>query len=415
MALRPLTLMVSVAVAPALGASSARAQCSTELPVPGLEVRVCADGGLRYHVLRVDLSAGDLALRVSAPSERGQLLEGWAGAVPGAVAALPAGDFRFPSLTPLGLTVGEGQDWGVPDDGLRAVLAFDERALGVFAPAPQLVPYEPWMVSALSGVPVLRAGVPVEGCTGAGCERRSRSGVGLDRDARFLVAVVAEGDRASSVGVTDPELGALLAEAGAFDGLRSAQGAVSELWVGGAVVSPSSDGASRPGAAFLAVVDRASGRTTRLRGVVGVEGRAEEFLPDATVRVETLDGRVVAEGTPVTEGGYWEFTVPVREYIVRASHAGYRSGCKVCAGVAGEDVWCSLFLAPGEGSEECAPPPRVLDVGPWPEAPPATGTPDAGAAMDGGGGGGCAASTGGRGSGWCVALGLWALRRRRRR
>jgi len=355
--------------APAVGA----AQCTDRALSVGVSVRLCEAPGGDRAVASVDLAAGDVALRGSRSSERGRTARAWGQEVEGAVLVVQAGPFAFPSFTPTGLTVGGAEHWSeTADDGRHAVLGFDARGVGVFLPALLAVPAEPWQDTVVSGVPVARDGIALTPCEGNGCEPMPRTGLGLTADGRRLVIVVAER-------VTDPELGTALVEAGARDGLRSGSGATSVLWAtGDEVLVPSSDGSAREGAAHLAVVDRASGAEFRLRGVVTVAGPGDPDtpLPDATVTVETLGGEVVASGMPITDLGYWEFTLPVREYLVRASRPGYRTGCKICVGVPAEDTWCSLFLEPGEGAESCSPPPRTLDVGPYPEAPEA---PDAGA------------------------------------
>lgn len=389
-----------------------------ESPLAGATLERCTEAESEHWRVQVDLGAVDLGLAVSRPSERARTVERWVTETPGVVLAVQAGEFDFPSYAPRGLTVGEGEVWSdTADDGELALLGFDARGVGIFAPPRQVVPAEPWMDDVVAGPMVLRDGVPVDVCEGPGCERRSRTGVGLDASGRRLILVVALGDRPTRVGVTDPELGALLRDAGAHDGLRSGQGAWSVLWGGSELLVPSSDGESRPTAAFLGVVDRGGGLQTRLRGVVGVEGMPENVLPAARVRVESLDGRVVAEGGTLTTGAYWEYSLPVREYVVRASLAGYRTGCKLCVGAPGADVWCSVFLAPGEGEQVCAPPPRTLDVGPWPEATDAGVRDDAGvdAGRRGGSVSGCAsAGSGGGATGLVLAIFVGWVRRRAR-
>lgn len=388
-----------------LASQLASAQCPRETLGTGMEVERCPG----HAILRVDLAADDVGLRVTRPSERGQTVEGWASAVPGLTAAVQAGDFAFPSYTPLGLTVGAGEPWSeTTDDGGRAILGFDGRGVGIYAPENQVVPPEPWMDSVVSGVRLVRDGVARTDCQDNGCERLPRTGVGITADGRFLVAVVARA-------ATDPEVAELLRAAGASHALRTGEGATSVLWAEGEFVVPSSDGAARPTAAFLGVVDRGTGAQTRLRGVIGDAADSDTFLPAAAITISTLDGREVATGTPRTEGGYWEFTLPVRQYVVRASHAGFRTGCKICPGVAAMDVWCSVFLSAGSGEERCEPPPRTLEVGPWPEARDA-GPVDAGM-RDGGsrtvGSGGCGVARG-PATPWAVALGLFVALRRRR-
>ena len=393
-------------------AEQAWAQCETQELSVGVSVEVCEDGGVRHAIAAVDLAAGDVALRVSRSSERGRTPREWGESVDGAVLVVPAGAFAFPSFTPAGLTVGGGEPWSeTRDDGEQAVLGFDARGVGVFLPGEQVVPAEPWQDTVVSGLPLVRDGVALAPCVGPGCEARPRTGMGLTADGRRLVIVVAER-------VTDPELGELLVGGGAWDGLRTGSGATSSLWTPGDPewLIASSDGAAREAAAHLAVVDRASGEQFRLRGVVGVLGE-DRFLSDAQVTVETLGGTGVASGMPITEGGYWEFRLPVREYLVRASRSGFRTGCKICVGVPAEDIWCSLFLEEGSGAESCSPPPRTLEVGPYPVAGE---IPDAG--VDAGHRmplepGGCA--VGGGSPAWPsippLALVLLVLRRRRRR
>lgn len=392
-----------------LGAVEAHAQC-VDVSTGSIASERCEAEDLRHWIVRADLAAGDVGLRVSRSMERGELADAWAATVPGAQAVVQAGAFVFPAFEPAGLTVGEGEAWpGAADDGSRSVLAFDERNVGIVVPREQVVPYEDWMVSVLSGAAVLRAGVPVA-CVDAGCERTSRTGVGLSEDGRVLVIVVAEGDREGSVGVTLEDLGSLLRDAGAHDAIASGEGATSALWASGEVASPSSDGSLRPAAAYLALLDRDSGESTTIQGVVGVEGMPDMHLPESSLVVERTDGRRVASGSPVTEGAYWEFSVPIGEYIVRASHPGYRRGCKLCEAPIGEAVWCSIFLSEGEGEETCEAPPRELMVGPWPESGVDAGA-DADAGVDGGGGGGgCAVGGVGNVSMLWMLLFVWRRR-----
>jgi MYXO-CTERM domain-containing protein len=408
-----------LALVSGLGPALARADCGAgEERAVGVVLRRCEADGLRWSVVNADLAAADVGVRVSRPDERGRTVEAWAGAVEGAVAAIPGGPFRFADFAPLGLTVGDGTAWGEGrDDAVLGVLALDASGAGLVAPAEQVVPHEPWMDEVISGAPILRDGVPLA-CTGRGCEPRPRAAVGLSEDGRRLSMLAVEGWSAASAGVSDAELAALLAAAGAYDGLRVAEGATSVLWArdDGAVV-PSSDGASRATAAFLGIVDRARGATGQLVGVVERAGDTAP-LPEATLTVETTGGRVVASGGTLTEGAYFSFALPARDYVLRASLAGYRTSCRPCRVEAGAEKWCSLFLTPGDGAEACAAPPRGLDAGPWP-----VGDAGGAAAADaglGGAPGGCAVAPGPGAAAWPVGLlaallGAGRAARRRRR
>jgi hypothetical protein len=350
--------------------TTARAACEADAALSvGVAVRRCTDPGIAYSVVTADLAASDVGIRVSRSAERGGTVDGWMTAVPSVVAAVQGGPFSFPEYEPLGLTVGESEAWpGTEDDGALAVLALDSGGAGFVAPPAALVAPAPWMASAISGRTVLRAGVPIVACRGSECEPMPRTAVGLSEDGHLLVIVVVEGWTASSRGVSDAELGALARSAGAYEAIRVGEGATSVLATrGGAGAVASSDGAPRATAAFLGVVDRGSGATGDLVGVV--QRRSDTTaLVMATITIDTTDGRRVAMGGTLTAGAFWSFPLPERTYVVRASHAGYRTNCRVCTVTAGRETWCSLFLEAGTGSEECMAPPRGVDAGALPIA-----------------------------------------------
>jgi hypothetical protein len=347
----------------------ARAECAeSELSV-GITVRRCSDPERVYAVVSADLAAADVAVRVSRSGERGQTVDRWGSVIPGLVAAVQGGSFAFPSYMPRGLTIGEGEPWpDTEDDGALGVLALDRSGAGLIAPSEALVEAQPWMHSAVSGPVIVRAGAAITACEGTGCSRAPRTAAGLSADGRMLLLIVVEGWTAASEGVNDLELAALAREAGAQDAIRIGEGATSLLWTAsgqGAIAS--SDGSPRPTAAFLGLVDVGMGATGDL---VGVVERASDTmaLPMAQIRVETTDGRTVAMGGTLTARAYWRFTLPERTYVVRASHDGYREGCRVCSVARGRETWCSLFLTPGSGSAECMAPPRGVDAGAFPTA-----------------------------------------------
>lgn len=410
--------MRSLLLACAIAASwpaAARADCAAEeAPSVGIALRRCEEPGRRWVEVRADLAAADVGARASRPEERGQTVLAWSASVEGAVVAIPGGPFAFPTFEPTGLTVGDGEHWTASRDSpALAVLALDARGASLFVPREQVVPSEPWMREVISGVEVLRDGAP-RACSGDGCEPAPRAGLGLSSDGRTLVMIAAEGWSAAHAGVTDAELGALLSGAGAHHGIRTAEGSGSVLWLReeGAVTTPS-DGAPREAAAFFALVDRSRGATGQL---VGVVERASDTSPltAARIRVETTDGARVAESGTLTSNAYFAFTLPARDYVVRASLTGYRTSCRVCRVQAGRETWCSQFLAAGEGAERCEAPPRGIDAGPWPLGDAGT---DAGVEPPPPAASGCAAAPPHARSAPALvallALALLALRRRR--
>ncbi len=353
--------LVSASLVAGVFSTSASAQCATDEDTVGVIVRRCMNAERTWVELTVDLTSPDLGVLVSRPSARGSSLSAWAADVPGSVIAVPAGDFGFDGFAPHGLTIGAGEQWtDTRDDAALSVLAFDVGAVPLFVPAEQEVVREPWMRHVLSGPAVLVDSVP-QRCANAGCEIAPRTAVGISRDRRTLVMVSAAGFLPSALGVDDETLGELLREAGASHGIRVAMGAPSEVWGRGGAVMASSDGRSRSIAAHLAVIERGRGETFRLVGVAKETGDGGALLPDAQMRVETVDGELVVSSGTLTAGAYWEFELPVRDYIVRSTHPGYRSGCQYCRGEANVEVWCSVFLTPGSGASTCEPRPREID------------------------------------------------------
>ncbi|UJR79767.1 phosphodiester glycosidase family protein [Sandaracinus amylolyticus] len=410
-------------IAVTLVASSAHADCEAEASLSiGVTVQRCTEEGRRWSVVHADLAASDVGVRIARSGERGQTASAWRASVPGAVVAVQGGAFRFPGWDPEGLTIAEGEVWpGSADDGTRAVLALDAEGAGLVVPAVQTAPAESWMRSVVSGVEVVRAGAPITGCEGGGCERRPRTAVGISGDGRTLVIVVVEGWTATSEGVSDPELGALTSEAGAHDAIRIGEGATSALTTAGAVAEiPSSDGALRAAGPFLGIVNRAAGATGLLRSVMELPDHTR--LPGGTYRVESTDGRLVAMPR-ANASAYWQLDIAARTYIVHASLAGYRDECKVCTVPPGYEEWCSFQMTPGSGTAECAAPPRGIDAGVYPIVD--AGGIDATAEVDGGStsrgiGGGCSVSAGAR-TDWRAAailamlatVGAWMRRGRR--
>jgi hypothetical protein len=237
-------------------------------------------------------------------------------------------------------------------------------------------------------------------CASDGCDVRPRTGIGLGEDGRSLVIVVVEGWTARSRGITDPDLAELMDGSGAFDAIRVGEGATSVLWsrADGALI-PSSDGASRPTAAFLTLVNRGGAVDGRLMGVVKRAMEPLNPLPDARVRIETTEGMLVMElPTLVESTAYFTASLPAREYIVRASLDGYVTGCKLCSVTPGGMIWCSVFMMEGSGEETCTPEPRTIDPGVWPrgDAGPQTdaGPRDAGVLPPPGSEDGCAVAAG---------------------
>jgi hypothetical protein len=395
----------------------ASAECVTE-GAPGL-VRVdrCTEDDLLYFVARTALDRYEVGLTVTPPSARGRTVEQWAGSVAAVQVAFSAADFELGGFVPRGFTIGEGTSWPDTADSARyAVIAFDQDGSGLYSPAREIVPVEAWMWGAISGVPVLEAGTPVAACEGDGCTRGPRTGIGLSEDRRTLVVLVAAGFDGTR-GVTDPELGALLSEVGAYDAVRTVFGSTSALFYPGVGVLGAAEGAPRLAAAHMAVIDRGMAPVLPLQGVVA-DG-AGNRIQGAHVRLVNSLGDTVFERTIATmANGYWTQSMPAGSYTLFVDASGWVSTCRECMVAPGSE-WCSVTM------ERSGTPPicelstwGMRDVGPWPTGTIDGGTPDGGVTLPArlplADEGGCSIAARSEGTFAIMLVVLLALRGRRR-
>ena len=225
---------------------------------PGVEYRRLQREGLDVHAVRADLRERSLALVATAAAERGLTVSEFARRRD-ALAAIN-GDYFDAALTPVGLAMGDGEVWARADERLRRqeVVGVGGRRARIFPREPPLREPRRWMTGAVSGWPLLVNGcVPVEPLPGSDHFTRAphpRSAVGLSRDRRRLLLVVADGRREGVPGPALPEFARLLVELGAFKALNLDGVGSSALWVGDPIVNQPSDGAERAVANHLAIV-----------------------------------------------------------------------------------------------------------------------------------------------------------------
>ena len=100
-----------------------------------------------------------------------------------------------------------------------------------------------------------------QGEWGKGEPRHPRSAIGWN-DAFFYLVVV-DGRQANSVGMTFPELAALMAELGCTEALNLDGGGSSTMWVSGRIVNSPSGGAERALANALVLVRTPETKTDR--------------------------------------------------------------------------------------------------------------------------------------------------------
>ena len=238
-----LLLRIAPALVALLTACAAHApEPSSQLPwqalhpaVATLEFSPLPDS--RVHVLRVDLQARGVRVELSPMTERGQTLDAMASGR-GALLSVNASffDARF---APRGLTTSQGERWApVLLPGVAPVFACTLALTCELTFDAPVQDQATWRV-AVGGTPwLLRAGVQRQASDDAGChslcaQTHPRTAIGLDRSARFLYLVLAEGRRAPVLGLTLVQLSAVMHQVGAFNAMNLDGGGSSSLLVNG--------------------------------------------------------------------------------------------------------------------------------------------------------------------------------------
>ena len=225
----------------------------------GVEYRRLQQDGIDAHAVRVDLDDRTLAVVATAARERGLAVSEFA-AGRGAVVAINA-DYFDTSLDPIGLAMGDGEVWARADERARRqeVVGVGGRRVRIFPRAEPLRDPKRWMTGAVSGWPMV-----VEDCTPVaqlpGSDHfthapHPRTAVGLSKDRRRLLLVVADGRREGVPGLTLPGLATLMVELGACTALNLDGGGSSAMWLGDRIVNQPSDGVERKVANHLGVVE----------------------------------------------------------------------------------------------------------------------------------------------------------------
>jgi exopolysaccharide biosynthesis protein len=225
---------------------------------PGVEYRHVQRDSMDAHAVRADLREKSIAVVASAAREQGLTVSEFARSR-GAIAAVN-GDYFDSAFAPVGLAMGAGEVWAKADERLRRedVIGVGKRRVEIFPRAAPLRRPKRWMSGAVSGWPmVVRDCAPISPLPGSDYFTRAphpRTAVGLSKDRRRLLLVVADGRRDDVPGLTLPELAGLMTELGACTAVNLDGGGSSALWVGGRIVNRPSDGFERPVANHIAVV-----------------------------------------------------------------------------------------------------------------------------------------------------------------
>ncbi len=214
----------------------------------------------------IDSCAPGVRFRVTAPTEGPRTTSSF-GRLVGAQLAIN-GDFADHDF---GLNVGSGRAWPAPDTDHSGNFSVGPDRIEM---TPDFVvlgaPY-PWVTEQLGGRwTLLNDGVPQYGIDDNGpasggfvCApglRHPRTAIGLSRDRRTVITIVADGRSSSSAGMTCDELIDTFRELGAHDAMGLDGGGSSTLWTAATgVVNHPTDGSERTVRSHLAVFASGAG------------------------------------------------------------------------------------------------------------------------------------------------------------
>jgi exopolysaccharide biosynthesis protein len=245
-----------------LAAASVATAAPWSTVAPGVEYLHLLRDGTDLHAVRVDLQRRDLGVVATAASERGLTVSDFARGRRALVAI--NGDYFDTALNPVGLAMGDGVVWSHADERVRRqeVVGVGPRRVRIFPRAEPLREPKRWMTGAVSGWPMVvqdcAPATPLPGSAHFTLAPHPRTAVGLSKDRRRLLLVVADGRREGVPGPSLPELAALLVELGACTALNLDGGGSSALWLLDRIVNRPSDGFEREVANHLAVVETGS-------------------------------------------------------------------------------------------------------------------------------------------------------------
>lgn len=230
--------------------ASASAADTWSTPHPGVRMltRTVGSPSWRIWALEIDLCASGIAVRATQSSERQRTVSSFAGLV-GADAAINGDFFSYADYSTSGLAVGQGDAWADTQDGDGyGFVVFGNDRAEIKLPGSHIAAADAWMQQLVSGRRrMVDEGVPMASDGTELCDaRHPRTAAGMSQDGRTLYLAVVDGRTTTSVGMTCPELGTLMAELGAWSAINLDGGGSTTMWVGGeGVVNSPSDGAQR--------------------------------------------------------------------------------------------------------------------------------------------------------------------------
>ncbi len=248
--------MAGVVAVLGLVATPAQGADTWTQPYPGVEhlFRTTADPH-EIHVVVVDLASPGVRIRATRPADRGTTVSSFAEAYGCQVAT--NGDFFAGGYVPLGLAMGGSEFWaGTTDGAEESFFGFAADKTVTVSPPWDVVPaLDRGLVDVVSGRELVTIDGAAADYVAGNPDVHPRTALGVDATGERLFLAVVDGRSAVSVGMTLFQLGALMADVGAWQAINLDGGGSSALQVAaeGGIVNTPSDGGQRVVANHLGV------------------------------------------------------------------------------------------------------------------------------------------------------------------
>ncbi|HEV7556540.1 MAG TPA: phosphodiester glycosidase family protein [Kofleriaceae bacterium] len=351
----------AIVVVPAV-AVAAPVRTEQDDPHAGIHHETWVDSAIpaTIQLVKIDLTAGELALYATKEADRGLTTSDLADKLSAQV-AINGGPFQVADFRPEGLAVGDSTQWSNTADNTTAAVfhlrRVGERTVAAIIPPEVVVTLDDLpdgTQGVVSGWPLLVRNGAVESqfdCNDPvtiACERAPRSAVAVSADGNTMWLAVVDGWQAASFGMTAAELASFLRGRGANMAMGLDGGSSSTLVMDGTLVNHPSDGVQRAVANHLAIKFGSLPKDQ----IVGLVCEHDIFackndpsLKLAGAHVTLDDGREQTVGSDA----FYDFTNITPRYVcVTVKKAGYHSKRKcILDDPADQPTYNSVALEPG--------------------------------------------------------------------
>ncbi len=317
-------------------------------PAPGItHITRRTDTPQIIHAVKIDLTLPQNKIHATRSADRKKITSKFAEQYRCSV-AINADFFSFENYQPIGLSVGEGEQWDGTADSASwgSVVITKDNKVSIGAPE-EVTPYTDSIFAAVGGKNhLVHDGQIVQGACASGdsfCNRHPRTAVGLSADGNTLIMVVVDGRSDASKGASLPELADIMLNLGSHRAINLDGGGSTAMYIRGegGLINKPSDGNERVVANHLGVCE-GPGAVAENGTLVGVIYTGN----DKNQRIEGVKVTLSNGQSLVTNSsGIYKFTgLKPGSYTVTIEKEGFATQT-ITRQVAGEgETWGSVNL-----------------------------------------------------------------------